>query len=235
MRNIITKQTTVKAALIMALIAFSACASSQEARRSPGVFVDTGYGATDFSTYSRFTVLDFQEGAPSGELGACSLARLLFFKGDVEAGAGESVADHIHLAMAQVGFTLTERSAAREAYLNVNESDRIANGASLAVRVAEVTGADAVVMGCVARFEELVGGKYSADKPAHVSFGVVVFDPARDKVVWAGKFDKMQRSLFEDLFQWRIFVKGEMTWQTADALSGVGAGFLVERMPKPKR
>ncbi|MDH5636955.1 MAG: hypothetical protein OEZ04_00520, partial [Nitrospinota bacterium] len=184
---------------------------------------------------TRFAVLDFLEGAPSGEASICSVARLPLHKGDVEAGSGETVADHIHLAMAQADFPLTERSAVRKAYLNTNEPDRIANGVSLATSVAKVTGADAVVMGCVARFEELVGGKYSADKPAHVSFGVVVFDPARSGIVWAGKFDKMQRSLFEDLVQWRIFFKGAMTWQTADALSGVGADFLVERMPKPRR
>jgi len=234
MKNILCLRAVAGVALIVSLAGLFACASGRADRRNPGSYVVPGYAITDFSDYSRFAVLDFHEGAPgSGDPDVCSMAGLAFTRGSVEAGAGEIVADRIHLAMERSGYGMLERSAAREAFLKAGEEDRMANGASLAAAASRALDAGAVVMGCVSRFEELVGGKYSADKPAHVSFGVVVFDPARGEVIWAGKFDKMQRSLFEDLFQWRIFLKGSMAWQTAETLSGVGADFLVARMPKP--
>ena len=213
---------------ISALLLFSACATGG-GHGGPGARVDSRFKGADFSSFSAIAVLDFHEtAAPGADSGPdfCQSEGLTFNHGPVQGGAGESVADLVYTRMAQAGYPMMEREKGMEALPEMGPMDL-----AKATDIAQSLGADALVMGCVARFEDLQGSRMSAEKPAHVSFGVVVFDRTKGRVVWAGKFEKMQKSLFEDLFQWRIFFKGGMAWQSADKLSGVGADFLVDMMP----
>jgi hypothetical protein len=191
--------------------------------------VDAAFASGALAPYRKIAVAGFAEGRAAGaESDIRRLAGLSLNDGPVETGAGETVAESIHIQMAHAGFALVERGKVLEAA--IGEDIRRENGWAMAMAIAQATGADVVAMGCVARFEDRVGTWYSADKPASVAFGVVIVDPAAKKIVWAGKFEKRQQSLLADLTQWRIFYQGGLSWQTADALAGVGAAFLVERM-----
>jgi len=223
----------ILAALAAALLC--SCASGGDSHRpAPGVSVDAKFFKTNLDKYKNIALLDFSEGPAKGPgQDICSLAGLALNQGAVESGAGAIVADQFHIQMSRSGFAMIGRQKAREATAGLSSEAVQENGARLAQLAASALGADAVMMGCVARYDDLVGSWLMADKTAHVAFAAVIYDPKAGAVVWAGKFDKKQRSLFADLTQWRIFFRGGMVWQRAETLSAVGAGFLVESASNP--
>jgi len=91
--------------------------------------------------------------------------------------------------------------------------------------------ADAVLTGCIYRWQERVGSDYSAERPASVSFDLVLVRPSNGAILWRSHFDKTQKSLLEDLFDYDTYVKSSGKWLTAEKLADIGLEKLIMEMP----
>lgn len=95
-------------------------------------------------------------------------------------------------------------------------------------------GADAVLVGHVYRFKELVGSKYAADSPASVAFDVNMVGTRNGELLWSGHIDETQQSLNENLFLIGTFLKRGGAWVTAEQMAAMGLDELVQQMPRPQ-
>ena len=97
--------------------------------------------------------------------------------------------------------------------------------------VGKTFGADAVLIGQVYRWRDRVGADFGVKSPASVAFDLSLVRPSDGAILWRGNYDKTQRSLFENLFDYKTFVKSKGLWLTADKLAQLGLDKLLEDMP----
>ncbi|MEA3417207.1 MAG: hypothetical protein U9R02_13860 [Thermodesulfobacteriota bacterium] len=82
-----------------------------------------------------------------------------------------------------------------------------------------ILGADLVMAGYIYRFRERIGVKYSADSPASAAFDVHLVDVNSRRILWTGRFDETQGSLFENLFKIGTFLKRKGAWVTVNKMA----------------
>ncbi len=82
--------------------------------------------------------------------------------------------------------------------------------------------ADVVAVGFVYRYKDRVGYDYSVEHPASVAFEIHLISVKDGSSLWRGIFDETQRSLMENVFQVKSFVKGGAKWLTARELTKLG-------------
>ena len=82
--------------------------------------------------------------------------------------------------------------------------------------------ADAVITGYVYRYRERIGNRYSVKSPASVAFGIHLIGTKNGCNIWSGHFDETQRSLSENLFKLKKFIKRKASWITADEMAICG-------------
>lgn len=95
--------------------------------------------------------------------------------------------------------------------------------------------ADAIVVGYVYRYQERIGTPYAVEKPASVAFEIHLIDVDAGLRSWRATFDKTQRSLMENLFNFRFFVKDKGRWITARELAAEGVDEIMQNFPAAKR
>ncbi|MBW2614793.1 MAG: hypothetical protein JRD02_01280 [Deltaproteobacteria bacterium] len=130
-------------------------------------------------------------------------------------------------------FGLVSPGQARGVFSKLVDSDR--NVGMAPVRVAQAVGrsfrADAVLGGYIYRWREREGGDYAVKRPASVAFNLHLIRPSDGAILWKSKYDKTQRSLSEDLFDFSTFVEGGGRWMTAEKLAMIGLEKLLAQMP----
>ena len=87
------------------------------------------------------------------------------------------------------------------------------------VEIGRILGADLVMAGYVYRFRERIGTRYSADSPASAAFDIHLVDVASSRILWTGRFDETQGTLFENLFKIGTFLKRKGAWVTVDKMA----------------
>ncbi|MBL7211636.1 MAG: hypothetical protein ISS61_04560 [Desulfobacteraceae bacterium] len=97
-------------------------------------------------------------------------------------------------------------------------------------KVGKRFGADAVLGGYIYRWRQREGGDYAVKRPASVAFGLHLIRPGNGATIWKGRFDKTQRSLSENIFDFQTFIEGQGRWMTADKLATLGLQKLVKEM-----
>jgi hypothetical protein len=97
--------------------------------------------------------------------------------------------------------------------------------------VGKTFGADAVLIGQVYRWRDRIGADFGVESPASVAFDLSLVRPSDGAILWRGNYDKTQRSLFENLFDYKTFVKSKGLWLTAEKLAQLGLDKLLEDMP----
>ena len=97
-------------------------------------------------------------------------------------------------------------------------------------KVGKRFGADAVLGGYIYRWRQREGGDYAVKRPASVAFGLHLIRPGNGATIWKGRFDKTQRSLSENIFDFETFIEGQGRWMTADKLATLGLQKLVKEM-----
>jgi hypothetical protein len=139
---------------------------------------------------------------------------------------------------AQIYRVLTERSdfrfVADLAASDALESPEVRRATDLperALAFGKELGANGVIFGTVSRFEERVGTELGATRPAAVSFELQILDVKSDRVIWRGRFDRVQEPLSYNLFDFWMFWRGGPRWFTARELTYLG----VERLYKDFR
>jgi TolB-like protein len=91
-----------------------------------------------------------------------------------------------------------------------------------------------ILVGYLFRFEERIGSRIGAEKPASVGFDVHLLRVRDGKRVWDGKFDETQQALSENLLKIGSFVRRKASWLTAEELSSVGMDEMLKRLPGPQ-
>jgi hypothetical protein len=104
----------------------------------------------------------------------------------------------------------------------------------LAIQVGKELNADFILVGYLFRFEERIGSRIGAEKPASVGFDVHLLRVRDGKKVWDGKFDETQQALSENLLKIGSFFRRKASWLTAEELSSVGMDEMLKRFPGPK-
>ncbi len=102
----------------------------------------------------------------------------------------------------------------------------------VARKVAAEVQADAVLFGKVYRFQERVGPRYAASRPASVSFDLGMYAVASDEVVWEGQFDETQEALSSNLMNVWMFWRAGPHWFSVRELSRLGVESLLEDLPE---
>ncbi|HEB73032.1 MAG TPA: hypothetical protein ENI77_10480 [Nitrospirae bacterium] len=218
---------------LLALGLFS-CASDRRLMPEPtGVTVSDDVVSSDLSQIKSLAVIDFVEGHRSNAPRAvysCDITGFNFVHGAVSSGSGELVANQFRFELSKRGVKVASRESVMSVIKQADPDVTSEYGVQLGLFVGEKLGVDAVVMGSVMRFEELVGAKLSADKPASVSFSFAVIDVRAKKIVWKSKFEKTQASLFSNILDYKTFFKGGMTWQKAHKLSSIGVKNILRKI-----
>lgn len=224
-------------ALTALVLVFSVSCSKAKrksiAQERAGVKTTQVETAPEFCCVKTLVVLNFLEIGQDGEAErtvTCPVTDLNFPSGRVEEGAGELIADQFRYLMSERGFRVAGRDETLEAIIRTAREEGESH-AGFALRVARALNMDAALTGSVARFEERIGGKIAADRPASVAFSVAIINAADGKIVWKAKFDKTQKALFEDVLDYKTFFKGGMVWQKAAKLSEIGVKNVLDRIP----
>jgi len=103
-----------------------------------------------------------------------------------------------------------------------------------AVQIGKELDVDFILVAYLFRFEERIGSRIGAEKPASVGFDVHLIRLRDGKVVWIGKFDETQRPLSENLLNIGSFFRRKASWLTAEELSSVGMDEMLKKMPGAK-
>jgi len=103
-----------------------------------------------------------------------------------------------------------------------------------AIQFGKELGVDFIFVGYLFRFEERIGSRIGAEKPASVGFDVHLLRMKDGKRVWEGKFDETQQALSENLLKLGSFVRRKASWLTAEELSSVGMDEMLKRLPGAK-
>jgi hypothetical protein len=78
-----------------------------------------------------------------------------------------------------------------------------------------------------------VGGKFSVDLPASVTFDMILINVADRRLLWEGHFNETQKSLFENLFDFGTFWKRKGKWLTVRELADTGLEKVLQTFPAP--
>lgn len=91
--------------------------------------------------------------------------------------------------------------------------------------------ADAVLAGYIYLWRERVGKDYAVKSPASVSFDLQMIRPSDGSIMWKSRFEKTQKSLFENLLDLSTFLKGGGKWMKVEGLAMIGIEDMIEEMP----
>lgn len=135
------------------------------------------------------------------------------------------------LLAAEAKLELISPEQAEGVYASLVERDPQASLVRILAEMGRHFRADAVLVGHLLRWRERMGGAYSVNQPASVAFDLHLIRPQDGAQIWWGKFDKTQRSLAENLLDYRTFVKSGGRWLTATELAFLGLKRLIQEMP----
>jgi hypothetical protein len=97
--------------------------------------------------------------------------------------------------------------------------------------VAREFGADALLLGSVARFDERRGQAAGTLHPAAVGFEVTLYTAPGSQKLWNGVFAETQQALSENILSTYRYPGGGMRWLTAEELAKWGAEESVLQLP----
>ena len=97
--------------------------------------------------------------------------------------------------------------------------------------VATKFGADAMLLGTVARFDERRGQAAGATHPAAVGFEVTLYTAPGSQKLWNGVFAETQQALSANILSTYRYPGGGMRWLTAEELARWGAEETVLQIP----
>ena len=91
-----------------------------------------------------------------------------------------------------------------------------------AMVIAERLSCNAVLETTLRRYKDRVGGEYTAKEPASVAFDFRLIAMPEGMVLCSGTFDEVQKSVMENLFNFKAATERGFTWVTAEQLMREG-------------
>jgi hypothetical protein len=131
-------------------------------------------------------------------------------------------------------FIITADERAEEALTPMMKTQFEEKPFPTAVQIGKELDVDFIMVAYLFRFEERIGSRIGAEKPASVGFDVHLIRLRDGKIVWTGKFDETQKPLSENLLNIGSFFRRKASWLTAEELSSVGMDEMLKKLPGAK-
>lgn len=182
--------------------------------------------------YQRIAVLPFTQTNPEDTIDQL-MPREIAGQKDLTAESAENVVESIFLAKLAENkkIEIIPIDQVEGVYRQITTESISAKEADLIRKLGKELRADAIVVGYVYRFLERKGTAYAAEKPASVAFELQLIDVREGSRSWKATFDKTQRSLMENLFNFRFFVREKGRWVTAKELTEEGVDQIMQSFP----
>ncbi len=182
--------------------------------------------------YKRIAVLPFQQAKPEDVMNRL-MPRDIAGQTDLSADSAETVVESLFLEKLgenrEIEVIPVDRT--KDLYRQLATESISTREADLIRRLGKELNADAIVVGYVYRYNERKGTAYAVEKPASVAFEIQLVDTREGARKWRAIFDETQRSLMENLLQFRFFVKGKGQWVTAKELAEEGVEQIMQSFP----
>ena len=182
--------------------------------------------------YKRIAVLPFQQAKPEDVMDRL-VPRDIAGQTDLSADSAENIIEALFLKKLGENkkIAVIPLDQTRDIYRQIATESISIKEADLIRRLGKELNADAIVVGYVYRYSERKGTAYAAEKPASVAFEIQVVDTREGTRSWRAIYDKTQRSLMENLLQFRSFVKEKGQWVTARELAEEGVEQIMQSFP----
>lgn len=182
--------------------------------------------------YKRIAVLPFTQANPGDTIDRLMPRDIAEHK-DLSADSPENVIETIFVAKLgqNRNVEMIPVEQAEGIYRQITMETISPQEAELISKLGKALDADAIVVGYVYRYQERVGTPFAAEKPASVAFEIHLIDVEAGMRSWRATFDKTQRSLMENLFNFRFFVKDKGRWITAKELAEEGVDQIMQNFP----
>ena len=165
----------------------------------------------------------------------CPVCGRVFRRGNILSGSQHTLAQLLQQKMDTLGtFKVLPLEKAEDAFSKADKGQFELRPARSAIQLAKELNVDFVFVGYLFRYEERVGSRVGAEKPASVGFDIHLLRVRDGKRVWDGKFDETQQALSENLLNLGSFVRRGAAWLKAEELSSVGLDEMLKRLPSPK-
>jgi hypothetical protein len=165
----------------------------------------------------------------------CPVCRGVYKRGDILYSSQRMLAQLLQQKMDTLGtFKILPLEKVENVFSNTDKAQFELRPLRSAIQLGKELGVDFIFVGYLFRFEERIGSRIGADKPASVGFDVHLLRVKDGKRVWDGKFDETQQALSENLLKIGSFVRRGAAWLKAEELSSVGMDEMLKRFPSPK-
>ncbi len=207
----------VNIAVILAVIILSGCMSKETAPES-----DYNLSGTEKILVLPFRDMTMIYGQDASV--RCPVCGRVFITGRVPVDAAERLTN-----------SLVSNLKSRKKYKIVTSSlvseEQTFSERKLIVKKGREYKVDAVIAGYIYRYKDRVGNRYSVKSPASVAFGIHLISTKGGRIIWSGHFDETQRSLSENLFKLKKFIKRKASWITADEMATNGFEDILSTFP----
>jgi hypothetical protein len=162
----------------------------------------------------------------------CPFCKGFYRKGSILSGAQIYLTRLLQEKMENIGtFKVLPLEKVEEALSQSERGQFDLNPMRSSIQLGKTLNMDFILVGYLFRFEERIGSRIGAEKPASVGFDVHLIRLRDEKIVWTGKFDETQKPLSENLFKIGSFIRRKASWLTAEELSNVGMDEMLKRFP----
>jgi hypothetical protein len=165
----------------------------------------------------------------------CPVCRGVYKRGNILSGSQRTLVQLLQQKMDTLGrFKILPLEKVENVFSKTDKGQFELRPLRSAIQLGRELGVDFVFVGYLFRFEERIGSRIGADKPASVGFDVHLLRVKDGKRVWDGKFDETQQALSENLLKIGSFVRRGAAWLKAEELSSVGMDEVLKRLPGAK-
>lgn len=165
----------------------------------------------------------------------CPVCRGVYKRGSILHGSQHTLAQLLQQKMDTLGtFKVLPLEKVEDVFLKADKGQFELRPLRSAIQLAKELNVDFVFVGYLFRFEERIGSRIGAERPASVGFDVHLLRVRDGKRVWDGKFDETQQALSENLLKMGSFVRRGAAWLKAEELSSVGMDEMLKRLPGAK-
>ena len=165
----------------------------------------------------------------------CPVCQGVYKRGNILHGSQHTLAQLLQQKMDTLEiFRVLPLERVEDAFSKADKGQFELRPTRAAIQLAKELNVDFIFVGYLFRFEERIGSRIGAEKPASVGFDVHLLRVRDGKRVWDGKFDETQQALSENLLKLGSFVRRKASWLTAEELSSDGMDEILKRLPSAK-
>ncbi len=202
-------------------------------------------GPERFTTYShpalsaartdKMAVMPFFKGRHPSQMGQalqCPLCKLWFDPANVVQGSEETLTRMAYEFMLErFGDRMASMDHVMATYSGISRDEERDTPLSLARRVGQSMGVNAILVGTVWRYRDRTGGPAATWNPASIAFDLYLVDVRTGETLWMGSFEETQKSLSENIWDWGTFFDRGARWLTANELARYGMRELLKQLP----